>query len=73
MSNRIDGQVCTGCGAPLLLPFNEFRACSICTERLKKIVYETKQKHIDRDKKKGVLNVKRDRIWMARRPLGEKA
>lgn len=70
MGNRIEGQVCIACGAPLLFPFNEFRTCSACTERLKKVQYETKQRHINRDKKKGVLNVKRDRIFMPTRPLG---
>jgi hypothetical protein len=70
MGNRIYNEVCVGCGAPLIFPFNEYRTCRLCTEKVKKVLYETKQKHINRDRKKGELNVKRDKIYTATRPLG---
>lgn len=71
MANRIASQVCVACGNPLLFPFNEYRTCTICTEKIKKVQYETKMHRVSKDKRKGVLNVKRDRIWMATRPLGK--
>lgn len=73
MGNRISNENCVGCGNPLLYPFNEYRTCSICTEKIKKVQYETKMKHISKDKHKGVLNVRRDKLFFATRPLGKDA
>jgi hypothetical protein len=73
MGNRIENELCVGCGNPLLFPFNEYRMCRICTEKVKKVLYETKMKHISKDKHKGVLDARRDRIFTATRPLGTDA
>ena len=43
-TGRIDEGLCTMCGFPLLYPFNEFRMCSACTQRIKKVQYEVKMK-----------------------------
>jgi hypothetical protein len=73
MGNRIENECCVACGNPLLYPFNEYRTCRNCTEKIKKVIYETKMKHIDRDKRKAVLDVRRDKIYSATRPLGTDA
>lgn len=73
MGNRISTQNCVGCGNPLLFPFNEYRACSVCTEKIKKVLYETKMKHISKDKHKGVVDVKRNKIFFPTRALGKDA
>ena len=70
---RIDTQSCVMCGNPLLYPFNEFRACTVCTEIMKKAQYEVKMHRHNKDRKKTILNVKRDPIFMATRPLGKDA
>lgn len=72
MTSRIDNECCVKCGNPLLYPFNEFRMCSPCTEIMLKIQYQIKMNRHNKDSKKTVLNVRRDRIFMPTRPLGDK-
>jgi hypothetical protein len=73
MGNRIYNEVCVGCGMPLIFPFNEYRTCRTCTEKVKKALYETKMKRVNKDIRKGIIDKKRDPIWTATRPLGEDA
>ena len=39
--NRIENEVCVGCGDPLIFPFNQFRMCHACLEKTKKAIYQT--------------------------------
>jgi len=39
MGNRLEEGVCIGCGAPLII-FNEYNCCSVCTEKVKKRLYQ---------------------------------
>jgi len=73
MGNRLKNELCVGCGNPLIFPFNEYRACRVCTEKIKKVLYETKMRRISKDTKKGVIDVKRSRILIATKPLGTDA
>jgi len=45
----------------------------VCTEIIKKAQYEVKMHRHNKDRKKTILNVKRDPIFMATRPLGKDA
>ena len=70
MGNRIENELCVMCGAPLMYPFNEYRTCSVCTEKVKKAQYEAKMHRNNKDARKTHLHVKVNRIYMPTRPLG---
>lgn len=70
MSNRIDSQLCVACGNPLLYPFNDLRACTRCTEIIKRAQYNAVTHKSSRDKRRTHLNVKRSPIFVATRPIG---
>lgn len=41
---RTENMQCIVCGDPLVLPINKFHACSKCTPKLEKVVYETRMR-----------------------------
>lgn len=45
---RTENMLCVGCGNPLILPINDYHACTKCTEKIKKVIYETKMRGRDK-------------------------
>lgn len=74
--NRVNNELCVGCGMPLIYPFNEFRACSNCTPKIAKSIYETKMRKRDKNSKTQKATVIGGRaghpIFITRKPLGTK-
>jgi hypothetical protein len=48
---RTENMLCIGCGNPLIIPINKFHACSKCTPKLEKVMYETRMRHRDKNNK----------------------
>ena len=71
MGNRLLEEKCIVCGEDLKLPFNSLRACSECTPKLMKVIYETRMQ--DRKKRgKAIVraNLSLSRDWIGDKPEG---
>jgi len=57
MGNRLLEDVCLMCGGILIHPYNDYRTCSQCTEKVKKALYDySKKKERKEIRTKSVVN-----------------
>ena len=72
MANRVNNELCVGCGNPLVYPFNEYRLCNVCLPKVGKSIYETKMHKPNKNSKTRIRIPLHSHIMLTREPLGQK-